>query len=299
MKISVLGTNGLLSTNIGKFCNINGFELDMYGLEKPYSHSYTNYFKINLLRDDLNFNRLKDSDLIIYAVGAGIQSNLKENTDLIFNLNVTIPIMICNHLNQAEFKGRFVTFGSYFEIGTNTNNICFSEDDLLKSQNKVLNDYSISKRLLSRFANSANLIFTYWHFVLPTIYGEMESEHRLIPYTIKSIDTNSDISFTSGDQIRQYIYIDDVINIIFDSVNSNLEGGIYNISGVEEFTVKELVKRLYEFKGRKLPENVFGKTERVDSGMKILRLNGEKLLSLISYIPCIKISDVYDRYTNI
>lgn len=296
MKISILGTNGLLSNHIGLFCNKFGYELDMYGLEEPVNHFYTNYYNLNLVKDHLDYNRLKESDLIIYAVGAGIQSNLKEKSELIYNLNVIIPIMICNNLNLYDYKGYFITFGSYWEIGATIEDRSFNENDILNSQLEVFNDYIISKRLLSRFACSFNSRFTYWHFILPTIYGEMEQEHRLIPYTLKSIDSNSEILFTTGEQVRQYIYIDDVANIIFNAISSNLHSGIYNIAGVEEFTVKELVIKLFELKRKNPPLDAFGKEKRGDISMKVLRLNGEKLKKEINFQPNIKIADVFDRY---
>ena len=296
MRISILGTNGLLSKHIGLCCNKMGYELNMYGIDEPKFHSYTNYYKVDLIKGQLDFTRLNESDIIIYAVGAGIQSNLNEKYDLIYNLNVSIPIMICNGLNSIEYRGRFITFGSYWEIGATINNESFTELDILESQLEVFNNYSISKRLLTRFASSFKPKFSYWHFILPTIYGEMEQEHRLIPHTLKSIDNNSEVFFTSGEQVRQYIYIDDVANVIFDSYDSNLKSGIYNIAGVEEFTVKRLVIRLYELKGKEVSLNVFGKEKRHDVGMKVLRLNGEKLKELINYTPAIKLEDVFDRY---
>lgn len=296
MRVSLLGSNGFLSNSIGLFCNRMGYKLDIYGKEKPNYHSFTNYIELNLMQDQLDCNRLKESDLIIYAIGAGIQSNLNEESELIYSLNVTIPITICNSLKYLDYKGHFVTFGSYWEIGATSEERSFNEKDILGSDLRVFNDYTISKRLLTRFASSFNSKFTYWHFILPTIYGEMEQDHRLIPYTLKSIDYNSEIFFTSGDQIRQYIYINDVVNIIFDSINSNLDSGIFNIAGVEEFTVKELVVELFRLKGNVVPLDVFGKTNRADVGMKVLRLNGDKLKEKINYMPTIKISEVFKKY---
>lgn len=296
MIVSLLGSNGFLSNHIGMFCNHMGYELDIYGKEEPKHHSFTNFFRLNLIYDRLDYNRLKESDLIIYAIGAGIQSNLKENSELIFNLNVIAPVMICNRLNYLKYRGCFITFGSYWEIGATSDERSFDEKDILGSELKVFNDYTISKRLLTRFASSFNSKFKYWHFILPTIYGEMEQNHRLIPYTLKSIDNNSEIFFTSGEQIRQYIYINDVVKIIFDSIDSNLESGIFNIAGVEEYTVRELVAKLFRLKGHIISEDVFGKTNRDDVGMKVLRLNGEKLRDKIHFIPTIKISDVFNRY---
>lgn len=82
MKLSILGTNGFLSTAIAKHANKKSWQLDMYGLDEPVNHSYDHYYPINMLEEDFDYHVLKKSDVIVYAIGAGIQSNLKEGYDL-------------------------------------------------------------------------------------------------------------------------------------------------------------------------------------------------------------------------
>ena len=296
MKISVIGTNGLLANSIGKFCNKNNIYLNMFGRTRPKIHEFNNFHEIDLIKNELPFEHLKDSDIILYAAGAGIQSNLKESSMLIYSLNVEVPIKICCKLKELKYDGVFVSYGSYFEIGKNSENIFFKEEDVIKAKNQVLNDYSVSKRVFTRFVSSFDNPFKHWHFILPTIYGENEAKHRLIPYTIDALKNNKEISFTSGDQVRQYIYIDEISKILYRSFEKNLRSGIYNIAGTETLTVKELASTLFKAFDKQLPETVFGKTERTDTGMKSLQLDGSKLYQSINYSPSIKIADVYDRY---
>ena len=115
MKISILGTNGFLSTAIAKYANEAGWNLDMYGLDEPTAHKFDNFYKVNLMDAELDCSGLLTSDIVVYAIGAGIQANLKEGFNLIYNLNVTAPVTICNKLKELGYKGRFVTFGSVFE----------------------------------------------------------------------------------------------------------------------------------------------------------------------------------------
>ena len=296
MKISIIGTNGFLSNSIGRFFNKNNILLDMYGRSFPEGLLLNEFYYVDLMKNELPLEKIKNSDVIIYAVGAGIQSNLKESTDTVYKLNVLVPLKIINDLKFIEFSGSFVSFGSYFEIGENTDNNFFTENELLQSQNRVVNDYSISKRMFSRFISSFEQPFKTWHFILPTIYGEQESSHRLIPYTINAIKTNTDIEFTAGGQVRQYIYIDEIAEIIMLSINKNISSGVYNVAGTESLSVKELVTNIFNVFNKEIPESVFGKAKRTDTGMKILQLDGSKLYNAIDYNPSIKILDVYDRY---
>ena len=133
MKISILGTNGFLSTAIAKYANEVGWTLDMYGLDEPVGHKYDKYYKVNLMDSGLDCSCLMESDLIVYAIGAGIQSNLKEGFNLIYNLNVTAPVSICNKLKELNYQGHFVTFGSVFEMGETNEERFFTEEDILTS----------------------------------------------------------------------------------------------------------------------------------------------------------------------
>ena len=187
MKISILGTNGFLSSAIAKFANKEGWTLIMYGLDEPKGHKYDAFYKINLMDSDLDCSSLLDSNIVIYAIGAGIQANLKEGFNLIYNLNVTVPVTICNKLKELDYRGCFVTFGSYFEMGETKESRFFTEKDILTSTCPAPNDYTVSKRMLSKFVASYKHDFTHWHFYIPTIYGAGENPKRLIPYVINAI----------------------------------------------------------------------------------------------------------------
>ncbi|MCX2582893.1 NAD-dependent epimerase/dehydratase family protein [Pedobacter sp. MR22-3] len=297
MNVSLIGTNGFMSNCIGKYCNEQGYFLDVYGRGEPKSHNYEQFFKLDLLSDNLRNQKFVNSDVVIYAAGGGIQFGLKEDVDAIYKLNVSVPISIFNILKDAGFNGTFITFGSYFEIGENIENISFAEQDLISTQLFAPTDYTISKRTLTRFFSSAHANFQFYHFILPTIYGENESKNRLIPYTLNSIYNNVEMKLTSGGQVRQYIYIFDAISLLFNSILANIESGIYNVPGIEEFSVKELVESLFNLADARVPEDIFGKTERADVGMKILKLNADKLLNCVKLKSETKIADVYQKYS--
>lgn len=296
MKISILGTNGFLSTAIAKYANEAGWNLDMYGLDEPRSHKYDNFYKVNLMDTALDCSGLLASEIIIYAIGAGIQSNLKEGNDLIYNLNVTVPVRICNALKAAGYQGKFITFGSVFEMGETTEERFFTEEDIQTSLAVAPNDYTVSKRMLTRFISSYKHEFTHWHFIIPTIYGESENPKRLIPYTINAIKNGEELHFTAGDQTRQYIHVSEVPRIIDMAYKKNIPSGIYNIQGKETITVKEIVTLIHKVLGKQVAEGCFGSAQRVDVGMKYLALDGSKLKTAINFVATIRLEDIIKRY---
>lgn len=296
MKISILGTNGFLSTAIAKYANEAGWNLDMYGLDEPRSHKYDNFYKVNLMDTALDCSGLLASEIIIYAIGAGIQSNLKEGNDLIYNLNVTVPVRICNALKAAGYQGKFITFGSVFEMGETTEERFFTEEDIQTSLAVAPNDYTVSKRMLTRFISSYKHEFTHWHFIIPTIYGENENPKRLIPYTINAIKNGEELHFTAGDQTRQYIHVSEVPRMIDMAYKKNIPSGIYNIQGKETIAVKEIVTLIHKVLGKQVAEGCFGSAQRADVGMKYLALDGRKLKSLTGFEATVRLEEVIKHY---
>lgn len=296
MKISILGTNGFLSSAIAKYANVVGWSLDMYGLDEPVGHKYNNFYRVNLMDAELECSSLLDSDMIIYAIGAGIQANLKEGFNLIYNLNVTAPVTICNKLKELEYKGIFVTFGSVFEMGETKEERFFTEEDVLTSLCPAPNDYTVSKRMLSKFVASYKHDFKHWHFYIPTIYGAGENPKRLIPYVINAIRNSDELHFTAGDQTRQYVHVSEIPRMLALAFEKNLPSGLYNIEGKETITVKEIVTMIHQAMGKEVPEGCFGSVQRADVGMKYLALDGMRLRKACGFNATIGILDTISQY---
>ena len=296
MVVTLLGTNGFLSSAIARYCNKKGYELHLYGRSEQKDCKSETFMAIDLMNGELPIGEISKSDLIIYAIGAGIQSNLHDSCELIYTLNVTVPVKICNQLRAVGYKGKFITFGSVFEMGETHDEKFFSEEDIQTSLAVAPNDYTASKRMLTRFIGSYKHDFTHWHFIIPTIYGEKENPKRLIPYTVNALRNGEDLHFTAGDQTRQYLYVQEVPLIIDQAFEKNIPSGIYNIQGKETLTVKELVTLVHHAMGKEVDEGCFGTAARADIGMKYLALDGRKLSNAIGFEASTKIEDVIERY---
>lgn len=296
MKVSILGTNGFLSNAIARYANEHDWHIDMYGLAAPSKVTYDHYYHVNLLDGNLDCTAMLDSDMIVYAIGAGIQSNLNEGVDLIYSLNVTLPIAICNQLKALEYRGVVVTFGSYFELGETTMQTPATEDDILMANAPMSNDYAVSKRLLTRFVASYRHSYKHWHFILPTIYGPGENPKRLIPYTINAIRKDEELRFSSGEQMRQYLYVGDVPEYINRAYLKQLQTGIYNLGGDLIVSIQELVSIICSKHDYKFDYGSFGKQEKLDSKMRYLALNDSLITSCLNYNYKTQLINVLELY---
>lgn len=303
MKISIIGTNGMISIALTKEFFSQANIVDVYGLDVPIGYSYSSFTQVNLLKDTLNYDFLVQSDMIVYAAGAGVQAALSTDSSLIYTLNVNVPIEITLQLKKHGYKGRYVSFGSYMEIGLNDDEgKCFNETDVICSSLPVTNDYALSKRLYSRYMNDFNAEFTYWHFILPNMfsYNDLMSGTRLIPYTIEYLkkynngDHLLEPQFSAGLQTRQFILLEDIYQVIQKAVECNIPSDVYNIGGGELMSIRSIIKRLFSIYHVPCKDSFFGKEVRRDGDIKALCINGDKLYNAIHYLPNSKLEDIFD-----
>lgn len=300
MIISIFGTNGMLSTYLSiYFIQRDNVILNLYGIEEPKDYRYNSFVYVNLLEDEIDYNILVKSDIIIYAAGAGVQAAVDTKSDLMYNLNLFIPIKICNKLKEHNYKGTYISFGSYMEIGLNDNeNILFSEKQIELSPLQVTNDYALSKRLLTRYMGNLIAGFKYWHFILPNMFVKNEAGTRLIPFVlgyIKSVKNGELIDlpkFSSGNQIRQYINLEELCIVLSKSLEYDMRSGIYNVGGGDIFTIKELITRLFNFYDLLVADEMFGQEVRRDGDIMCLKIDGAKLENEIKYLPNQRIESI-------
>ncbi|WP_050443378.1 NAD-dependent epimerase/dehydratase family protein, partial [Bacteroides fragilis] len=301
MKITIIGGgSGMLSNSIGTVLKKVGYFIQVIGKSSPVAFAPDVFIRKNLLEDAVYITELLDSDVIIYAAGAGVQAAVPIAANTMYTMNLLVPIKLCLLLNEHNYLGTFVSFGTYMEIGCNDEMYkSFNEDELLHSCLPVTNDYVLSKRLFTHYIHNANFVFRKYHFVLPNLFSRDEVGTRLLPYVVnylrerKKCNKVEQPRFSSGSQIRQYVFIEEVIEAIFKCIEGEVVSGIYNIGGGQTATIREFIEELFNAFCVDVDEHMFGKELRRDNDILSLSLNDAKLYKAIHYSPIIKITDIY------
>jgi len=104
------------------------------------------------------------------------------------------------------------------QFGVESNVACFINTDTILD--KRVNQYSLSKsqfkEWLKYYSNSIKCI----NVALEHFYGPLDDETKFVTYIIHSILENSDkIDLTRGEQKRDFIYIDDVVEAFVKIIN--------------------------------------------------------------------------------
>lgn len=184
----------------------------------------------------------------------------------------------------------FISLGSQAEYGILNSKV---------SENIIVNPVSLygatkvaSQQIIKTFCNS-NKINWIW-LRLFSFIGENENNNWLIPSLIDKIVNDKAIDMTLGEQKYSYMFVKDFTLIILKIINSNVESGIYNVSGDELISLKELVDLI----GKKLnssPKINWGAIPyRLNQSMHI-EGNTSKLRNQIGEYKLTSISDTLDR----
>lgn len=303
MNVAIIGSNGMLSMALTKYFYAQPDTIvNVYGLDAPKGYECTNFYQINLLKDKLDYDKLVKADVIVYASGAGVQAALKTDSSLMYALNVNVPVEMTIQLKKHDYKGIYVSFGSYMEIGLNNEEGKeFDEDDVICSSLPVTNDYALSKRLYGRYMKDLIADYTHLHFILPNMFSEddLKPGTRLVPYVLKYLqDYNAGRpteipSFSAGTQTRQYITLEEVMIVLTKALDKHIASGIYCIGGGEFLSIRNLIERLFAIYNIPCKEEYFGKSIRRDGDIKSLRIDGSKLKEAIGYLPDSSIEDLF------
>ena len=86
-------------------------------------------------------------------------------------------------------------------------------------------------------------------------YGPYEEKGRFVPTIIKSVIEDKPIKLTPGDQRRDFIYIEDIVDIYIKTMNKGkkLSGQILNMGTGIEYTNDEVAKALFKIARKKVP----------------------------------------------
>lgn len=303
MNIAIIGANGMLSVAFTKyFYGRKDTKVSVYGLDAPQGYECDNFTQVNLVTQTLDYEEIAKADVVIYASGAGVQAALNTPSMLMYQLNVFAPISITQGLKKVGFKGIYVSFGSYMEIGVNDEEgKAFNEDEVVCSTLPVTNDYALSKRLYGRYMRDYKSDYTTYHFILPNMFSEedLKPGTRLVPYTLQYLQdycagkNPGAPQFSAGTQTRQFITLEEMIETVDKAIKTKIPSGLYNIGGGEFLSIRSIIERLFAIYGVPCKDEYFGQSVRRDGDIKSLRLDGSKLYAVLGYQPDKTIEDIF------
>jgi|APSaa5957512622_1039677.scaffolds.fasta_scaffold34007_2 nucleoside-diphosphate-sugar epimerase len=102
---------------------------------------------------------------------------------------------------------------------------------------------ALSVKKLTRLNKSKNVILV---VLRPFgIYGPMDGEYKLIPEIIKKLSQGQALKFTYGNQVRDYLFVDDLVEAYYKAAQLDTSG-IFNVGSGKGYTHKYIALKIAE-----------------------------------------------------
>lgn len=127
-----------------------------------------------------------------------------------------------------------------------------------------------------------------------TVFGPGESESRLIPYVIGKALRNEAVQLTRGTQVRDYIYVSDVVDALLLAAGSEgASGRVFNIGGGIDSarTVRAVVEKALDLIGAPQSLCRFGEARRSRSDPPCLISNSTRAAAELGWKPRVSLEE--------
>jgi len=240
LKILILGSEGFIGSHcVSHFLesNHNVFGVDLF--EQP-SMQYT-YRKVSRLSFEIeNIISENDFDLIINASGSG-NVGLSMNHPLIdFESNCLDLIKVLDAIRKFKPQTKFIHLSSAAVYG-NPKDLPIKETDELKPLSAYGWHKLISENLCTEYVQLYGLNIS---ILRPfSVYGKGLKKQIFWDVYKKLSENNISLELMgTGKESRDFIYIDDLVNVIeLVALNSPMIGDVYNVASGNETTIEKAI----------------------------------------------------------
>ena len=241
--ILIIGGTGFIGFNLAKNCVKHGLNVFSLSTSKPKKLKKLNKVKY-IIGDIKNFNKLKEVLRNIefdFIVNCGGHVNHKNKNQEIYDSHYRGCVNLYNFFKGQNIKS-FIQIGSSSEYGDSKvphkeNYLCKPKGTYgrykLRSTNFLLRQYKKNK--------FPTVILRFYQ-----VYGPYQDFNRFISQLFKASIKKEKFLTSTGEQLRDFLFIDDAIDAIIKAILSNRsKGEIINIGyglAIKLKKVMEMVK---------------------------------------------------------
>jgi len=244
-KILMTGATGFLGSNLLKSLLKDEHKITI--LKRSFS-------KIERIRDEIKEVSIFDIDKTpidkLFSKGS-FDIILHCATD--YGRKNTDPLMITDANLMLPLK--------LLEIGIKNKVPCFINTDTLLD--KRVNHYSLSKKQFKEWLNSYSRELICVNIAIEHFFGPFDDKTKFVSFVIDKIISNApEVQLTKGEQKRDFIYIDDVVDAFIKIIGNidGLEKGFYayEIGSNEQIAIKALIEMIKQLSRNNMTKLNFG-----------------------------------------
>ncbi len=178
-----------------------------------------------------------NNSIIIYAAGkkrtkGDTYNNFQKNISFFFNL---LYFFSENTPKKLIFLSSVEVYGEY--------RLSKKIDEKTEPRPKTL--YSLAKLIQEQALKFFATIYKFEYLILrlPGIYGRDIENSSIISKLVKSVDNKHPFQLnSSGKEFRDYVFVNNVANFIYEIINNNFKNLIINIATGKSYKINEIIK---------------------------------------------------------
>ena len=270
-KIMLLGCTGEIGSRLTMLLNDSGYEV--FGVratrECKIIHPLHSCSSINLLDEELDFSGIKP-EVLIHTAWYTAPNQFWES-----ELNSKWVVASKRIISDFEGLG-----GKYLVVTGSCAEYSWNLNEPLKETSPEIpaSLYGKSRLELLNWIRNRELPFLWTRTFFQ--FGLNEPAGRLIPSLIDSLTEGKRYVIRSGKDVRDFVYVEDVVNILHHLI-SQQQKGVVNIGSGVGIEIEAVPRKLAEFLGR---EDLIS-VDSQDRQKSIVVSNPGKLMSLIGKYP--------------
>ena len=290
----IIGGTGFIGKSLCLIALRNGYKVAVLSLN---SHSLENKISnVEYLQADItSLEGLKEKlsnskfEYIVNLSGYIDHRNFSDGGNQIIDVHFHGVQNILLSLNLKYLK-RFVQIGSSDEYGNSPS-----------PQSEDMHALPISPYSLAKGASTQLMQMIYRTEDIPTVtlrlflvYGPGQSMDRFLPQVINGCLSSKDFPVSSGEQLRDLCYIDDVIKaILMTFKNDKVNGKVFNIASGKPIRIRQVVELIQNKIGNGKAE--FGKIPYRNGENMELYADISKVSEILKWQPSVSIEDGINR----
>jgi len=286
--IFITGAGGFIGNHLLKRLIGNGYETVCFN--RSFNQNFKKEFegKTTMVEGDIRnlqlliniINRFKPT-YVYHLAGSKSRSNRISEFHESFEINYKGTLNLLEALLNKEYLIKIILLGTMDEYGNSSR--VFSEE-LKEEPNSA---YGLSKLSATKLALIFNKQFHLPITILrPSIvYGPEQGSEMFIPAIIHSLKKGEVFKMTAGEQLRDFIYIDDLLEALLltkDSTNSN--GEVINIGLGKSIQLFKLASQIANYNSKSELLRV-GAIPYRGSEIMNYKVNIEKAKLLLNWSP--------------